>query len=123
MGWTVAVLRRWCVVLALAWLWPTGIAAAAQAPIATCIAPDAAIGAEPGVRALFAQPTRFDCRTPQTRFGAGDFWVLSAPLPATVGDEALTVRTASLWQARTTMYVLFDDGRITSKSASSRDLT
>ena len=56
---------------------------------------------------LFAHPDRFDCTTRATDFGAGDFWVLSQPLPqAAVGGPVTQVRQASLWQNRVTLYVL-----------------
>ena len=121
---SIGAVWRWVVVLALAWLWPAGAAVAAPAPVlvATCIAPAAAIAADPDVLQLFREPQRFDCATRQTRFGPGDFWILSAPLPR-IDDLDLTVRTASLWQQWTTLYVLDDDGRVERWVADSRALT
>ncbi|MES2755694.1 MAG: diguanylate cyclase [Pseudomonadota bacterium] len=89
--------------------------AAAQAglaglPVATCVARDAP-GLTPA-RALL-ESARFDCRTPQTAFGPGDFWVRSARLPADIAaDRPIAVRTASLWQARMTLYAYYPDGEV-----------
>ncbi|MGU3392263.1 diguanylate cyclase domain-containing protein [Sphingomonas sp. M1A8_2b] len=83
---------------------------AAGHPLAVCILP-----AKPGMtaKALFANPAQFDCTAPQSRFGSGDFWVLSQPLP---GDIAripdLGARSASVWQNRLTLFVLYADGAI-----------
>jgi len=60
---------------------------------------------------LFAHPERFDCTTPQVRFGSGDYWLLSAPL-ARVAAGPLTVRSGSLWQGEATLDILYADGRI-----------
>lgn len=65
-------------------------------------------------RALFAAPRHFDCRSDQSDYGAGDFWVLSDPLPVLPGDprERLGVTFASTWQDATTLHILYADGRI-----------
>lgn len=120
----VSVWRRALVVLALGLLWPMGVAvAASKIDVPTCIAPAAAIGPDPDIRRLLREPGRFDCHIEQAALGSGNFWVLSAPLPNMGGSSPLTLRTASLWQARTTLYVLGADGRITRESADSRGLT
>lgn len=63
------------------------------------------------VRMMLATPGRFDCTTPQTRFGRGDFWVLSAPLPASkINAGPVRVRVGSLWQAGLSLTVLYADG-------------
>ena len=61
-------------------------------PLATCFRP-----AEPGLtpRMLFAHPDGFDCRRAQSGSPNGDYWVLSAPLPAVLPFMA-SVRTASV---------------------------
>ncbi len=85
-------------------------------PLHPCI-----LRAAPGMtaRALFAEPDRFDCKTPQTRFGSGDFWVLSEPL---TGDMATShvATTASTWQDSLTLYVLRADHRIARVGVTSR---
>ena len=85
--------------------------AAAQAgivgqPVETCV-----VRARPGMtpRELFANPGHFACRTVQQNFGAGDFWVLSAPLSR---SGPLNIRVASLWQVRMTLYALYRDGHV-----------
>ncbi|MDG6719301.1 hypothetical protein QCE92_14115, partial [Staphylococcus aureus] len=64
--------------------------------------------------ALFAAPQDFDCTRDQADYGAGDFWVLSDPLPVIPGDprERLSVTFASAWQDATTLHILYADGRI-----------
>lgn len=76
-------------------------------PIETCVLRDA-----PGLIAakLFRTPDRFDCKTPQTRFGDGDFWLISQPLDVTAAPERLAVRSATVWQRTMTVYALFADG-------------
>ncbi|WP_230769005.1 GGDEF domain-containing protein [Sphingomonas sp. Leaf4] len=79
-------------------------------PVALCVRP-----AQPGdsVRAILAEPARFDCATPQQHFGPGDYWVLSGPVQRHDDDHgALRVRQASLWQRALTLYAIRDDGRI-----------
>ena len=69
--------------------------------------------AAPGMTAagLFASPQRFDCDRQQAGAGTGDYWVLSRPLPRVV-PHAASVRTASVWQDRVTLYVRYADGAI-----------
>jgi len=87
-------------------------------PIAVCVRRDA-----PGLTAaaLFPQPGGFDCRTPQHRFGAGDYWVLSQPLPDMTGRHGLSVRFAGLWQHAVTLHVLYADGAIRQTGFTSAD--
>lgn len=65
-------------------------------------------------RALLLAPQRFDCAHDQSDYGAGDFWVLSDPLPVLPGDprERLAVTFASTWQDATTLHILYADGSI-----------
>lgn len=84
--------------------------ARADTPVAVCLT---AASAGDSPRALFSRPDRFDCATPQNRFGRGDFWALSEPLVATgLAPTDLNVRIASLWQDAVTLYVLYADGHI-----------
>lgn len=105
-----SIVRRGLAVLLLLLLASlcTTPAAAAGTPLAVCILP-AEAGQSPA--ALFAAPARFDCTRKQTDYDTGDFWVLSQPLPAGVGQDTL-LRQASLWQDRVTLHVLYADGAI-----------
>jgi len=66
---------------------------------------------------MFSSLARFDCATPQTRFGPGDYWAVS---PSLAGIPNLgqrdRVRTASLWQDAVTLYALYPDGRIVAQT-------
>jgi diguanylate cyclase (GGDEF)-like protein len=64
--------------------------------------------------ALFRAPGRFDCKTPQPRFGKGDFWLISQPLDVDGSDRRFVLRTLSVWQEAMTAHVLFADGAIVS---------
>jgi len=90
---------------ALAQAGPVGL------PISACVLRDA-----PGLAAakLFRTPQRFDCTTPQVRFGDGDFWLMSQPLNVTAGVNRLAVRSATVWQHAMTLHALFADGTIVS---------
>jgi diguanylate cyclase (GGDEF)-like protein len=110
---------RWMIgALALAF----GLALAAPAiavtgtPLAVCVRP--ALPKQTAA-ALFAKPAGFDCVTPQTRFGSGDFWILSQPLPAITTPDH-TVRIGSTWVNRITLYVLYADGAIRQTGFTSR---
>jgi diguanylate cyclase (GGDEF)-like protein len=108
--WIAAVL-----LMAIGW---TGAAHAERHGIPVCV-----VRAAPGMhpRALFDAPGRFDCTTPQAQFGGGDYWLLSAslppqePQPNTVATP-IVVRSASLWQRRSTLYALYADGAIVALS-------
>ncbi len=96
--------------LVLASLTAAPASAATGAPVRVCLLRATSAGDSAArAAALFAQPDRFDCTTPQTDFGAGDFWVLSQPLPPQA-TAAMQVRQASLWQDRVTLYVRYADG-------------
>ena len=84
-------------------------------PIAVCVS-----RVQPGdtPQAMFARPQRFDCTTPQRALGAGDFWILSAPLPHPgEADAPIRVRQVSLWQRQMTLYARSADGRIVGQFA------
>jgi len=80
-------------------------------PITACI-----LRAVPGMTAakLLRTPGRFDCTTPQTGFGDGDFWLISQPLNVAAGVNRLAVRSSTVWQRAMTVHALFADGTITS---------
>jgi len=79
-------------------------------PVDTCVLRDA-----PGLtpQGLFASPARFDCRTPQTDFGRGDYWVLSSPVSV---EGPAEVRSGSLWQHDMTLHALYADGTILTRA-------
>nr|WP_232833931.1 MULTISPECIES: diguanylate cyclase [unclassified Sphingomonas] len=77
-------------------------------PLQTCVA--RARPADTAVR-MFADPARFDCTTPQNHYGAGDYWMLSRPIPHTGADRA-AIRFASTWQRQVSLYILYSDGAI-----------
>lgn len=92
--------------------------ATASTPLSVCM-----VRAAPGMtpQALFADPGRFDCVTPQKRFGQGDFWLLSQPMPnLTPFHPPFSVRFAGMWRERTTLYTLYTDGAIDRTSLTSR---
>ncbi len=90
-------------------------------PLTTCVLRDA-----PGMRAddLIRHPERFDCKTPQRKFGAGDFWVISNAIdrPSSAGTP-LEVRSASLWQSALGFHVLYADGTVRSRRTDRRGVT
>jgi diguanylate cyclase (GGDEF)-like protein len=75
-------------------------------PLAVCVAP---VRAGDTPTRMLAAADRFDCATPQTSFGRGDYWVRSASV--TIRNPA-NIRTASLWQDRSTLYVAYADGTL-----------
>ena len=78
-------------------------------PVPVCVA-RARPGMNPAV--LLRQRGGFDCTTPQTDFGAGDFWVRSAPLDRVDTRSPHEIRIASVWQDKVTLYALYGDGRV-----------
>ena len=98
------------------------VPAAAQAgmtgtPVPVCIA-----RVQPGSTALqmLRSTESFDCDTVQTRYGAGDFWVRSAPLRR---SGPLAIRIPSLWQDRMTLYGRYADGTIASATLDERGVS
>ncbi len=83
--------------------------ATAGEAVATCIAP---VHAGDTARAMLRARARFDCATPQLRFGAGDFWVRANALPAGAGTGARVLRSWSLWQQSATIYFRYADGAV-----------
>lgn len=110
------LLARWLCRLAMLLVLAVAAAPATAAPadttaLKTCVLRDA-----PGLsaRQLLREPGRFDCTTPQMRFGPGDFWLISQPLDIDVADSRYVLRTTSVWQHAMTAYVLFADGALVS---------
>ncbi|URW76062.1 GGDEF domain-containing protein [Sphingomonas donggukensis] len=95
--------------------------AAAQAglagtPLATCIA-RVLPGDTPAT--VLRAPGRFDCTTPQTDFGPGDYWVLSAPIATSTSKRHIRVRIGSLWQERLTLHTVYADGAVATTATDS----
>lgn len=81
-----------------------------MAPLSVCIT---RADASDDPAALFGHPERFDCATPQTAFGPGDYWALTPPLPLQLTRMPdLHARTSSVWQDAVTLHVLYADGHI-----------
>jgi diguanylate cyclase (GGDEF)-like protein len=88
-------------------------------PLSACVRPADRSAA---IRTLMASPALFDCVRPQRSFGAGDFDVLSGPLPPRAGQNwPGAIRTASLLQDRVTLYALYADGAMAVITSDGRD--
>lgn len=79
-------------------------------PFAVCIAPVRDGDTAP---AMLRASDRFDCTANQARYGPGDFWIRSAPVAA---GGPVSLRTASLWQQRATLWTVYADGAVTQRS-------
>lgn len=81
-----------------------------HAPLKTCVK---RVESGDTVRAQFAALARFDCKTRQTKFGQGSFWVVASALPQwSYPAHPMAVRTAAAWQHRTTLFGRYADGAI-----------
>lgn len=100
----------------------TATPASAQAGITGDAVPLCVARADPGstARAMLADGAAFDCTTPQTAFGVGDYWVRSGSLDL---NGALAIRVASLWQQNITLYAQYRDGVIVSASLDQQGLS
>ena len=93
----------------------------AGSPMRVCVLP-----AEPGMdpARLIHEPERFDCTTPQPRFGRGDFWVLSEPLHAlSTAADPLRVRWGSSYQGEVTLHIAYADGAIVTQTLDAHGAT
>ncbi|WP_294297610.1 diguanylate cyclase [uncultured Sphingomonas sp.] len=119
-----AFLRALGLLLAFVGIWSAAPvraqAGVAGTPLATCIG-----RVQPGdtVAAMLRAPGRFDCSTPQTNFGGGDYWALSAPLARKGLSEQQYVRVISMVQRALTLSVLYADGRIATIPTTSATLS
>lgn len=111
-------MRRWYIWTILFAMWMCLFAPGARAgplagpSVATCLA-TVRTGDTPA-RMLVAGLARFDCRARQTAFGPGNFWVRSQALPDNIGTAwPASVRFASVWQDRVTLWAMFADGAVT----------
>ncbi len=81
----------------------------AGTPLGVCVLRDT--GQTPDT--LIRHPERFDCTTPQHRFGTGDYWVISRDIDRTASAaDPLALRFGSLWQEGLTVRALTGDGRV-----------
>ena len=100
---------------------PAFAQASAGRPLAVCILKDK--GGTDAAQ-LIRHPERFDCKSPQTRLGPGDFWVISQDIGERSRSRApLAVRFASLWQNGVAVHTLYDDGRMTTSRTDARGIT
>lgn len=84
-------------------------AGVAGQPLGVCLLPDTGQRVED----LISRPERFDCRTPQHRFGSGNFWALTGPIDRrSTFLDPLVVRFASLWQDGLTIHFVYADGKL-----------
>lgn len=108
----VGLYRILGLLLAIAGFWSAAPAQAqagvAGTPLDACVA-----RVSPGdtAAAMLRAPARFDCTTPQTEFGSGDYWVLSAPIDLRGSRSPQFVRITSMMQRALTLTVLYADGR------------
>lgn len=95
-------------------------AGVAGQPLAVCVARDTG----QSVAAMLHHPEAFDCTTPQHRFGAGHYWVLTAPIDRRSTFTApLVLRFASVWQDRLTIHIEYADGVMKSWSSPATGIT
>lgn len=114
-------LLRWILLLVAAMTAASQPAAAAGVvgqPWKPCIA---RVGDLAPADAIVA-PAQFDCTTPQSRFGAGNFYALS-PLLALDGGRDYRARMGSLWGGDVALHVLYADGRLISIRTDNRGLS
>lgn len=75
---------------------------------------------------LFGAERQFDCITPQTKFGRGDYWVLAPHIAAKFRQNGqISVRFPSVWQERVTLYARYAGkiaqiARLDSKAAAAK---
>jgi len=83
-------------------------------PVTTCVAP---VRAGDTALTMLHADARYDCARDQTAFGAGDFWVRSAPL----STRTDVIRTASVWQDQATLYIAYADGVVLRRRMNAHD--
>jgi diguanylate cyclase (GGDEF)-like protein len=84
-------------------------AGVAGQPLGACVLADKG----QRVDELIRHPERFDCTTPQHRFGSGDFWAVTTSIDRRSTSAApLGIRFTSVWQDGLTIYFLYADGAV-----------
>jgi diguanylate cyclase (GGDEF)-like protein len=72
---------------------------------------------------LIRHPERFDCTTPQHRFGSGDFWAITSVIDRrSTYATPLAIRFGSVWQDGLTIHLLYADGTIHSWRSDARGI-
>lgn len=95
-------------------------AGVAGQPLGVCLLRDTG---QP-IEQLLRQPERFDCTTPQHRFGSGNFWALTGPIDRrSTFATPLALRFASLWQDGLTIHFLYADGATRRWQADARGIS
>ncbi len=90
-------------------------------PLSVCV-----LRAQPGddPARLIRQPQRFDCKTSQTAFGPGDYWVITNTINRSSSfDDPLVARLGSVWQQRLALHVLYADGQTRTMADDNRGIT
>jgi hypothetical protein len=111
--------------LVACFIWPGAVTHAQSgmggSAIKTCVA-RVVQGDTPA--AMLRQPGRFDCDADQTKFGPGDYWAISAPLPASVlPGMAVAARSTVLWQRGMTIFGHYADGKVISVAAGDAEIS
>ncbi|NYT40526.1 diguanylate cyclase [Sphingomonas sp. R-74633] len=89
--------------------------------LTTCVLRDSG---EMNPAELIRHPERFDCKTPQYKLGAGDFWAITGPLDAvSTIEKPLRINFASLWQRQLSAQLLYADGSIHTYRTDARGIT
>ncbi|MBU6268594.1 MAG: GGDEF domain-containing protein [Sphingomonadales bacterium] len=105
-----------CLLLAMA-----GAVAPVRAAVVDLTPCVARVAAGDSAAAMFASPARFDCRTGQTAFGPGDYWVRLAEVPARglAGDAVLQLGNG--WHDAVDVFARRADGSIWRAHADGRE--
>jgi len=118
-----ARIRAWiwrllaCLLLAGAASAPVRAASAGSVVLRPCVA---RVVAGDRVAAMFGATARFDCRTGQTAFGPGDYWVRLAGMPPRgAGDDAV-LQLGNGWHDGVDLYGRRGDGSIWRQHADGR---
>ncbi|WP_313537172.1 diguanylate cyclase [Sphingomonas sp.] len=73
---------------------------------------------------LIRHPERFDCTTPQHRFGSGDFWAMTSVIDRrSTFASPLAIRFGSVWQDALSIQFVYADGAVRSWQSDARGIT
>ncbi len=102
-------MRLFLTLLFAALLWPSASHAYhGEIPLKPCVR---AVEAGDTVEMVAATAAKFDCTTPQTQFGPGDYWVrLDTRHTSGKMTDPLKLRMASLWLDSQEIHVFYADG-------------
>ncbi len=94
-------------------------AGVAGQPLGVCLLSDTGQRAD----ALARHPERFDCTTPQHRFGSGNFWAMTSVIDRrSTFATPLVIRFGSVWQDGLTIHLVYADGVIRSWRSDARGI-